>query len=1817
MVHKTVNTQYFCKLSFVKIPKSILLLAISFLLFSHPGQVKAQTAIDLVAKGEPIEQTLRLLNTGASITNPEFEVVLPANVSLHPGSIDLMNTNLSGRQYSLTRGTATGFVITLKGVFNNGEIAHITFKRLAGCIDGVVTGIKDNVFVVSSPGVSAQSDVYTIWEPIVYLTGGATVPVATTAIAGQDVTFSFGLRNSGLNAFVYNFYITIDHTGFNAPTNIVLEKDANTLNVDAGSITTVDANSVKFKVTSAMLSTLGFTKGRIEHSTDKTLGLTFKAAPKITSCGTFTTVKVATQIDGCDKVTTEPLHNVSLTVIPPGAVLSSLTAKRINFDFPDAANSRTVNGAWRWVGGSADPLADQVRNGDTLELRLKGKVYTSSLLPQIGIIYTDIYAKNASNANTYNEFAWNQLVTVRAEDSSGTWVESNIMADVMDNNGYLRYKIAIADNVGLQSGGEVELIITAVMKNTAIDNTPCKISADMYATESQGLPENGYPTSACRSKSSDVTVKRVVVSDTLTVETLAFTASCAVEQSSIKFTSSELSTPSVVGDNYFTEEFRSNHYIKELQVFVPAEASLEGGQLTFDSEMAPISLTIPAYEIISFTANATKYENAKRYIFDLSALYGVYGNSSSKFKDEILHQLLFDFDVKYEGVVGGSGQASSILYVATPINPSAPDAILAPMSVVQNVSLKTVSPILTVSDANVDVVNKKAIWTFTLNNPDTAADIEKASLKIENISGGTFSNLTATLNGTPVTVLGGIAQLGNIAHNTISTIVIEAEVDQACRGSEAVVATLRYEPCSAPPKAITSMRLSFETPKSTILIATTPAFTELKMCEDFTVKIEVTATEGVVYDPKAVLEFPKNSSGGIGVTFLGITEINGVDHTATMSGYYEGPGVSDNLSNVEFELGDITGAILGGLLEAGTPNNSVELVVRLQPNCAFPVNARLTSYVYGRNFCNEYNSRNSGMPFPTDILTIDGLESAYDADVKFSKTKLTFDKVLNDETTILSVKKAITGGGGAVGTNDVIVLTMPATLKLETNPTGVISDVIQGTGISAVRVVTWPVPTTLSTSDWTEYSLKFVMENPAAYTDLLSGSITAVVVSRVAGLSCGLTSCSDTETNAGESLIAFEIIDLFPAIAKDVSYKASSLLNYSFTYTFTLKNFGSLPINNIRLEDDLSNFHSKGSVRNINIVPSSPSLIKNTSYNGSTNILLLTSDSKLLPNETQTVTLTFDILFNEDWKNKIFTIGNTAVFIGSNDNGTDYDDTSNHGTDPDLTDNTPTVTDPINTNPPEVIVVPIVNIPPPGFGVTADGVECFEGDEGALTPLDFDFVLKDGVPLDYDLCFTVYTKDSIATIADNDYQRVLAKVICIKAGDLSANEIVTVTIVGDNKYEKDEPLILDVKAGADAMTCNPPIITILNDDAIPTIVIDDITQPTKDTTVVNIGDLYQLEGTSDTQRTVFRYCVKLNAVAPQDLVLKVVFGNENDTAIKGRDYYPGADEIAKNIPAGTDEVCFDIQVDPDDIPENNEYFTMSFSLEAGGVEFYQEVRKAYIIDDDELKVGIMGEALVYCPKDDLQRRSEKLAAYINVPAGYELKWYTSPTTAIEVPEPLMENALSGDEATYYLGYYNPDENYESPVGKRAIVKIAIQSAPLVTITSTPASPLTLFSGQTVLFTATAGLASYDFILNGTSLTSGATSQNEVVVHRDKFMYTNINTYTPNVVDVIVVDSEGCSWDESITFEAKQIELPNAFIPEGNNPDNQIFLKGYDIKVFNRWGHLLYEGTEGWDGRYKGSYVASGTYFYVVYITQENGAVVEEKGFVMVVGAAKK
>ena len=107
---------------------------------------------------------------------------------------------------------------------------------------------------------------------------------------------------------------------------------------------------------------------------------------------------------------------------------------------------------------------------------------------------------------------------------------------------------------------------------------------------------------------------------------------------------------------------------------------------------------------------------------------------------------------------------------------------------------------------------------------------------------------------------------------------------------------------------------------------------------------------------------------------------------------------------------------------------------------------------------------------------------------------------------------------------------------------------------------------------------------------------------------------------------------------------------------------------------------------------------------------------------------------------------------------------------------------------------------------------------------------------------------------------------------------------------------------------------------------------------------------------------------------------------------------------------------------------------------------------------------------------------------------------------------------------------------------------------------------------------------------------------------------PNIssadIDIYVEDQNGCISQEYLSLLALA-NLPNAFTPLTKDGKNDLFLKGVPVKILNRWGQTMYEGSEGWDGTFNGRDVSPGTYFYIVEI-KDGERTYTMKGTVLVV-----
>ena len=152
-------------------------------------------------------------------------------------------------------------------------------------------------------------------------------------------------------------------------------------------------------------------------------------------------------------------------------------------------------------------------------------------------------------------------------------------------------------------------------------------------------------------------------------------------------------------------------------------------------------------------------------------------------------------------------------------------------------------------------------------------------------------------------------------------------------------------------------------------------------------------------------------------------------------------------------------------------------------------------------------------------------------------------------------------------------------------------------------------------------------------------------------------------------------------------------------------------------------------------------------------------------------------------------------------------------------------------------------------------------------------------------------------------------------------------------------------------------------------------------------------------------------------------------------------------------------------------------------------------------------------------------------------------------------------------------------------------------------PEPMVSGRYITATITPGFLQYNLWINNVPVES-VEGQSNIFKYKD-FVYGT----SSNVFDTKIVDTNGCKWDSTMTADITSVVFPNIFTPN-NDGVNDVFLEGYNLRVYDRLGNLLYIGTNGWDGSHNGVIVNSGVYLYTVEVPDEEGKIVVIKNTVM-------
>jgi len=109
-----------------------------------------------------------------------------------------------------------------------------------------------------------------------------------------------------------------------------------------------------------------------------------------------------------------------------------------------------------------------------------------------------------------------------------------------------------------------------------------------------------------------------------------------------------------------------------------------------------------------------------------------------------------------------------------------------------------------------------------------------------------------------------------------------------------------------------------------------------------------------------------------------------------------------------------------------------------------------------------------------------------------------------------------------------------------------------------------------------------------------------------------------------------------------------------------------------------------------------------------------------------------------------------------------------------------------------------------------------------------------------------------------------------------------------------------------------------------------------------------------------------------------------------------------------------------------------------------------------------------------------------------------------------------------------------------------------------------------------------------------------------------------VADFDTQSADSCTYitdrPYEVTVSTSLLEVPNLITPDLDS--NKVFLVKYqslvefELWVYNRWGQQLFhtkDPSEGWDGKYNGSIVPTGAYYYLVKAMGTDGLKYVKKG----------
>ncbi len=117
---------------------------------------------------------------------------------------------------------------------------------------------------------------------------------------------------------------------------------------------------------------------------------------------------------------------------------------------------------------------------------------------------------------------------------------------------------------------------------------------------------------------------------------------------------------------------------------------------------------------------------------------------------------------------------------------------------------------------------------------------------------------------------------------------------------------------------------------------------------------------------------------------------------------------------------------------------------------------------------------------------------------------------------------------------------------------------------------------------------------------------------------------------------------------------------------------------------------------------------------------------------------------------------------------------------------------------------------------------------------------------------------------------------------------------------------------------------------------------------------------------------------------------------------------------------------------------------------------------------------------------------------------------------------------------------------------------------------------------------------------------------------------PTTYTVLGLNSYGCSDTANVYVDIDYTMpdfIPNAFSPNGDGLndvfkiENISYQKLIALRVFNRWGQMVYESSDpakGWDGTQNGQPCNMDSYYYLIVLSYPDGQIKNYKGEVTLI-----